>query len=71
MQGRRFGLGMGPNQYSPDFHLSRPVRCAECGALEQKTLLFVQRNSLCEQCYQGQIAGESSSVVLVDVVNRR
>jgi hypothetical protein len=54
MQGwaRRYGLGVASPQYDPGFHLSRPVKCVECGTLFQKTHLTRYDGYRCLSCSQ-------------------
>jgi len=60
MKTRRFGLGMGYNQYDPNYHLSRPVRCVVCGVQLHKTLDFVFNGYRCEACYQAALVWDEN-----------
>lgn len=48
---RRHGLGVASPQYSPDFHLNRPVKCVDCEVPLHKTHFFVFYGYRCSSCY--------------------
>lgn len=52
MHAKRFGRGMGPNQYTPAYHLARPVQCAGCGVHLHKDHFYVYYGSRCRPCWE-------------------
>lgn len=52
MHSRKYGRGNWPNQYSQNYHLSRAVKCVDCGTPLHKTHHFLYYGQRCRPCYQ-------------------
>jgi predicted GNAT superfamily acetyltransferase len=57
----KHGRGNHHNQYSHEYHLSRAVRCSECGVALHKTHQFVWYGNRCMECYRASFVVESAA----------
>ena len=55
MHAKRFGRGLGPNQFAPEYHLARPVQCPDCGVHLHKDHFYVSYGNRCHPCWQASI----------------
>jgi hypothetical protein len=51
----KHGRGHHQNQYSHEYHLSRAVRCTDCGVALHKTHAYVYYGNRCQPCYQATV----------------
>ena len=63
MDSRKHGRGNRQNVYSHDYHLSRAVRCEDCGVALHKSHHYVWYGNRCRPCYQAVqvVGGETRS----------
>ncbi len=52
MESRKHGRGNRQDPYSPDYHLSRAVRCVDCNTPLHKTHHYVWYGNRCRPCFQ-------------------